>query len=246
MSSNISTADAALTAEIALIVALAVYGGYRALTIRHALYSKSYRNQALAAAVAFLALAFLAFGNLTPGSYASGNPTGLSYYIGPILVAAIYSAFFYMVDITARAGRFSDPLLRDTLHWSQARKVLWALNILCIVLTFATGIFLLLFTFFLPIVTGALLFPVLARRTGDITLRRHMTWLGGFFVLFFLSVFFYPNVATDSELVIDGLPLVIGAIFLTISARSLAPLNRISAIETSVTAPTPSMGLVPT
>jgi len=245
MSSSISIADAALIAEIAIIVALAVYGGYRALTIRHALYSRAYRNQALAAAVAFLALAFLAFTNLAPGSYASGNPTGLFYYIGPIFVAAIYSAFFYMVDVTARAGRFSDPLLRDTLHWSQARKVLWALNILCIVLTFVTGIFLLLFTFFLPIVSGALLFPVLARRTGDMTLRRHMRWLGGFFVLFFLSVFFYPNVATDAELVIDGLPLVMGALFLTISARSLAPLNRISAIEKSLTAPTTAVGSVP-
>jgi len=188
----------------------------------------------------------LALGNLTPGSYASGNPTGLFYFIDPLLVAAIYSAFFYMVDVTARAAKFSDPLLRDSLHWSQARKVLWGLNILCIVLTFATGIFFLLFTFFLPIVAGALLFPVLAKRTGDMILRRHMAWLGAFFALFFLSVFFYPNVATDTELVFDGIPLVIGALFLVMSASSLAPLNRVSADEIPLTGQAPRVGLGPT
>jgi len=234
MSSSIGQAEVALTAEIVLIIALAVYGGYRALGIRHALFSRTYRNQALAAAVASLALAFLALTNLTPGSYSnSGSPTGFLAIIGPIFLTVTYSALFYMVDITARAGRFSDPLLRDTLHWSQVRKVLWALNILCIVLTFVTRIFLLLFTFLLPIVAGALLFPVLAKRTGDIVLRRHLAWLGAFFALFFLSVLFYPSVATDTELVFDGIPLAIGALFLTMSARSLAPLSRISATETA-------------
>lgn len=234
MSSSIDIWGLSVLIEFVAVLLLAGYAGYWALSLRRALFVRTYRNQALAIVMAVVATVFIDFVNLAPGSPAPGSQVGIvtleQFLIGgPLFLGLVFLGLFYVVDTTARAGRLSDPLLRDTLHWSQVRKVLWMFSVACVVLTFPisallnTNVFLIIFTFFLPLVSGALMFPILARRSGDPTLRRHLGWLGAFFVFFFLSAFFF-----NGTLVLSGAFLVVAGFSLLRSGRSLAPLNRIS------------------
>jgi len=214
-----------------VVAVVAAYTGYRAVVIRKALYGKLYRNHALGVAFASAALIWLAFANLAPAGSNTSSVT-LANILGPVSLALVFIGLFYTVDSTAMVGRFSDPLLRDTFHWSRTRKVLWAINISCVVLTILTPIFFLLFTFFLPIVSGLLLFPALARRTGDLASRRHLAWFSAFYALVFVSTFlFLPLSTSTSGILVTALPLVAAAYCLSRSTRWLAPVNRLQSIR---------------
>jgi len=231
MASSLELGSLAIVLELLAVLFLAALAGYWALSLRRALFVRTYRNQALAVVMAAVATGFIGLANLSPGSPAAGSQTGGGTLVdflvgGPLFLSLVFLGLFYMVDSTSRAGRLSDPLLRDTLHWSKVRNVLWGLDIAFVVLTVPTGIFLVIFTFFFPIVSGALLFPLLARRSGDPTLRRHLGWLGVFFIFFFLSAFLFFD-----SLPLSGAFLVVAGICLYGSARSLAPLNRLSLTE---------------
>jgi hypothetical protein len=57
---------------------------------------------------------------------ATGILGSISFEVGYILVTTIFwLGTLYFVDSSALAGRRSDPLLRDSLHWSKVRYVLW-------------------------------------------------------------------------------------------------------------------------
>jgi hypothetical protein len=214
--------------EFLVVLVVAAVAGFRALRLRNALFVRVYRDQALGVAIAALATGFTGLINL--GNQGSAPTTGNALvdflFGGPLFVGLVFLGLFYMVDSTSRAARLSDPLLRDTLHWRRIRKVLWGLDVLFVLLTYPTGFFFIIFTFLFPLVAGALMFPVLARRTGDPTLKRNLGWLGVFFVFFFLSAFsFYGN------LVVSGVFLIVAGTSLFGSVRSLAPVNKIEPLK---------------
>lgn len=212
---------------------LLAYVIYWALEIRHALFVKLYRNQALGVALVAVAIVLSAYGGIPPSFPLPASVEDVS----SVAVFFAFILLFYWVDISLRAARRSDPLLRDTLHWSQVRKVLWPLYlgilaILAVWIVLNLGNFLLFLAPPLILVASGLLYlPTAARRSKDPVLRRHFVWFGLFFIGFFLAGFGelgnFPFDVGGDLLVIAG--LLLSGYFLYRSARSLVPLNKIEA-----------------
>ena len=167
----------------------------------------------------------------------------------------IYAAFailFYWIDASAGAARRSDPLLRDTLHWTKVRLWLWTLNAAIIALYISVALYYqavgfnpktappvlvlivytlaIIVTVFVPLISGALLLAIGALRSGDTALRGHLQWFG-VFALFMLiatlaSTESYPEHHSGIGLLTYA-GLFVGGYFLYRSARSLVPLNRL-------------------
>ena len=231
------------------VIAIFTYAAYWALSIRSALAVRLYRNQALG--VALLAMTFAAvffvvsvLGYLSPvfSPLQTFGPFSLLFVFLAILMA------FYWIDASILAGRRSDPLLRDALHWRKVRPIFWTLNIAAVAFTagiityiqLTTGrippappvieiIFLL--PFLLTGICGVVYLPIVAARSKDYTLRKQLKWFGVFALILLVYV---PAVAgafrglsvEEVQLVIN-LALIGNAYCLYKSARSLVPLNRL-------------------
>jgi hypothetical protein len=229
MSSSVDYVGLVSISEFVVVICIAAVAAYFALTIRRALFVRLYRNQALGIAISSVTLGLYSW-VLTP----LGAPPGtsgdvFSTLLGPLIFFSVFVALFYTIDISVRTARLSDPLLRDTLHWRQTRKVLWTLDLLAIAYTIAyvleggTQTFVFIVPIMIPLVSGALLFPTIGHRSGDRNLRRHLSWLGAFFVLFIVT--FFLEFGLDP---LGGVLLVIGTFCLYRGARTLAPLNPLS------------------
>lgn len=104
------------------------YAAYWAFDIRHDLTVRLYRNQAFGLGVFCLVITLAALPS--PEISSSGILGSTSFLIGYTLVtSAFWLGTIYFVDASVLASRRSDPLLRDTLHWSKVRYVLWAFQI---------------------------------------------------------------------------------------------------------------------
>jgi hypothetical protein len=252
--------DSATVFRLALTLVTAflfLSSAYWALIIRRVLATPLYRRQALS--VGLVGAYFAALWVSSPFT----NP--LLESAGPVSVFAAGSFFvgiiviFAWIDGSMRVARRSDPLLRDTLHWSRLRLVLWAaiaLDILVFAGTAAnyasTGIFpgvgdnfWFLVSFFAILVLGTPALVVSALRSKDRTLRRNLGWFGLFVatVLSFAEIGylgFVLGILTTSPptappvgfvLVLAAISFlpVIGGFGLYRSARSLAPINRVPA-----------------
>ena len=214
-------------AEFVLVFGLAAAAIYLALGVRRALFVRVYRNQAVGIVAASAATIF--YGLVILSSLPAPNTSTLIGAIeGPVVFYITYGALFYAVDASVRTSRFSDPLLRDPLHWKQLRKVLWAVDLFSMFyLIVYAGIVeggaqtpLFIIPIILPLVAGAVFFPLMSRRSGDPLFRRHLVWLG----LFFLTslVAFFANFGSAE---IAGVLLILGSFCLYRAARTLAPLN---------------------
>src|SRR6266571_5139691 len=186
MPSDISTVSIILSL---IVGALFSYGAYWALAIRKALVSYLYRRQALwvggvamyfVAQSAFIALAI--FYNMT-GVYVN--------LLAAVFIAVGFAAIFVWIDSTVLVARRSDPLQRDTLHWSKLR---YFIGITSTIGLFFNVLFNVIFANssgssyqligYPPLLgfigtillLGAIALLLSARRSGDMTLRRHLKW----------------------------------------------------------------------
>jgi len=184
------------------------YVGYWTLTIRKALAVQLYRNQALGIFGIVLVAVFYYFFDTLLGFLIPTFGNGIE---GIVTIFSLSSGLFYWIDSSMLAARRSDPISRDSFHWSYLRKALWILNtavfayllILDLAQPFYTfGTPLSLVPFWVTIVSGTLLLPLVARRTKDITFRRNLKWTGLFFLTLVLS---YP----PSPFMPDLIPLLI-------------------------------------
>jgi hypothetical protein len=234
-------------------LALLSIAAYQALAIQRALPVRLFRNQAGGMGLVAVGLIVLFVGRTTiapflpPGSSA---PNGLLNYL---LFDFTWLVLFYWIDASIRAARRSDPLLRDTLRWSRVRIGVWAMTVGAIVvsvgldayLVAATGLSLfaqpnlpiimplLLVVLFLPIIAGGIYLPIAAFRSRDPILRRHFVLFGYFILLLvaFFLLFFLLNSSVNASAVIffaQSEMFLVACYLLYRSARSLAPLNRIS------------------
>jgi hypothetical protein len=220
-----------------------LYALYWAFSLRHALAVRLYRNQALGIGLITLAIWF------TLGT-TSLNPTPLQlytfFYQGSFVL--LFIVLFYWIDASLLTFRRSDPLLRDTFHWSKLRLPLWAVNI------FLWGIYLSILCYavftndvsllnqintsftnpllnkalqaivVIPIICAIIFLPTMAiRAKWDRTLRRHFAWFALFAVLL-------PGILTNF-VGIEAVAILGIAIALYKSAKALVPLNRISTLE---------------
>jgi hypothetical protein len=215
------------------------FAAYWAFNVRRALALRLYRNQAFGiglVSIMFPALAIL-------------FSSGLTYYISLLVI-------FYWIDTSVLAARRTDPLLRDTLHWSKLRILIWVLNLVGVGVTATLAItnsdytylpsdpILLGLTsvpgFSIPI-SALVILPLIARRSKDLNLRKHIIWFGAFPIIQLAAILLALFLWSGTFFV----GFAFGGYFLYRSARSLVPLNRIEAIEMN---PSTSLGIgaVPT
>jgi len=146
MPSSIGIVYLVLVAAEVLIFSYAAYWGF---SIRRALYVRVYRNQALGIGLVAVSFGIFSVGlaaliYIVPGHV---NPSAA---VAPLVALGILTVF-YWIDVSMLVARRSDPLLRDTLHWTRLRVVFWAGNILGLGLPFAAIIFYVL----VPLALGA-------------------------------------------------------------------------------------------
>jgi hypothetical protein len=228
-----------------------LYALYWAFGIRRALAVRVYRNQALGIGLIVLLVWF------ANGSIGLTNvPFQVYAAVSEGIFLTVFVVLFYWIDASALASRRSDPLLRDTLHWSKIRIPLWIANILFWGATFsllgyavstdnvslmnqALGTYSnpILFvvadlSLLITIITGIIILPMIAIRSKwDVRLRRHFMWFGLFVIIFPGILFNSPVVGVASILII--------AFVLYKSAKALVPLNRMSSSQISTTLETP-------
>ena len=234
---------------------VSLYAAYWAFSIRRALRVRLYRRQAFG--IGFLVLAlwgvlgwviFLGPNVSTPSADLEQS---FAFYF-------LFIALFYWIDASVLASRRSDPLLRDTLHWSRVRLVLWAGIIVTTVIPFVVLTYIVaasnsaLFdqmnngtfgnqainflldgvVFNFPVVipiAGLIYLPAISLRSKwDRSLRRHFVW----FVpasLGILLIFFPIPMPQSANQLVTPLILVVMCYALYRSAKALVPLNMISA-----------------
>ncbi|MDA4127284.1 MAG: hypothetical protein OK452_08825 [Thaumarchaeota archaeon] len=243
-----------------LILTLPIYpyAAYWTLSIRHALAVPLYKRQALGIGFVILALwgtlgAFVVL--------PSGQPSPLVAFESFLAFYLLFIVLFYWIDASVLTSRRSDPLLRDTLYWSRIRIPLWVVIITTTLIPFTllgyigitsdTTIFnqlgagtfggpaisfalnvIINFPVVIPIL-GIVYLPIIAIRSKwDRSLRRHFEWFA-LAPLALLWIFFGPFSGTNSLAgdASNGLVLAIAGYALYRSARSLAPINRLQAVE---------------
>jgi hypothetical protein len=220
------------------------YAAFSAFSIRRRLSGDLYRKQALGIGIVSILFGVL---DLTTSNVISGL---LFSFLAIIVFWGVFVSTFYWIDTSVRAARLSDPLLRDSLHWSRLRFVLWGYLVAAlplvgvIVIEFPQGgpppagtsplvDLLFVFSLFAPIwvtlVSGFVVFPVVARRSGDRNLRHHLAWFGAYAAVIFASAvgsFLISSEATQAYDFAQGLVAIFASYFLYRSSRSLAPIYR--------------------
>jgi hypothetical protein len=220
--------------SIALIFAFAAYWAF---SIRRVLAVGIYRRQALGIGLVALILALLLISGI---SLAYVGATG---QISSLLLIFAFGAMFYWIDASVLAVRRTDPLLRYTFHWKQLRIAFWSLDVAAlgsiVAIEIASGgnpggqaadiVFNL--PFYITVLSGVILLPMVASRSKDTILRRHLVWFALFAgtLAVFLSVASFLLTVYGEELFTSILGLYLGAYCLYRSSKSLVPLNRIAA-----------------
>jgi hypothetical protein len=229
---------------VAMSMVTTLYAAYWAFGIRRALAVRLYRNQGLG--IGFLAIAVaLTQINATISNYSANYP-GFLTIIFPYFTTL---TLFYWIDTSVQAGRRSDPLLRDTLHWKGLRVFLLAIifvallyDLVGFVSNASSVIYLIFFVpIVVPLAAGAIVLPVVGLRSKDVQLRRQLLWFG-FFALSILAItIILANLVAPSltssitslqTLLVQDVGVFIGGYCLYRSVRSLVPLNRISLEDT--------------
>jgi hypothetical protein len=233
--------------------AIMLYAAYWAFSIRRSLVGRVYRSHALWLGALSILVVVQRTGNN------STNP--IFNLVGAISLFILFPVLFAFIDTTVRVARRSDPLLRGILQWEKLRIVAWVdivgleAVIIATIVSPAFGnsdlgniLWTILAAF--PFVVGGPALLIGAKRSRDLVLRRSLKWLGvallnaliGMVVEDILSSL--PNISlTDFYYSYPALPgaalSIVGGYALYRSARSLAPINRLQAIEPE-TIPTPS------
>ena len=193
----LSTLDYANIGVTASAVTSYMYVLNVALKVRQSLAVGQYRRHALG--IGIVAIVFVA--DQVSNFFPALN-TGIWNYLGLATFAAFALGLLYWVDSSVLAARRSDPLYRDTFHWSKLRWVAWGASVAAFVFVIGTSLALpppsstapppgvqvppewlnLLFTvvFLLPIYTaaisGVVVIPLAARRCKDFVFRKHLEW----------------------------------------------------------------------
>jgi hypothetical protein len=122
------------------------YAAYWSFGIRRALSVPLYRRQAFGIGLIAANEAIV-----DPLNHALGGGLG-DVYVPVFLLIQSYLLviWFYWIDASVLAGRRSDPLLRDTIHWSRLRRLLWPLILVLVAIPVGTALYFQLVTGSLP------------------------------------------------------------------------------------------------
>lgn len=231
-----------------LMMLIFAYAAYWAFAIRRSLAVRLYRNQALGVGLIALGPVVFSVELLVFG----GAATTL---LDTIYVATGFGLTlltFYWIDASVLAARRSDPLLRDTFHWTRLRFLLWTLIIVGVVAsvigvvltgfssidffyTFSGGPALWLLPTLATAISGIVVVPTIALRSRDAVFRTHLRWFalfeGAVLILILASaagIVFITSISASGSSLIEFATFLGGGYCLYRSARSLVPLNRLS------------------
>jgi hypothetical protein len=234
-----------ILSDIAVVAAI-IYAAYWAFAIRHALVGHIYRNRAL-----WLGVLGILFVIVVLAPTPTGNDV-VSDFLNNAPTVSLTVGFLGFVDSTVPIARRSDPLLRNILQWKKIRVVAWAVLTLVLMLSVyheilsnntsssnVLGLFVVALIGAPPMLIGA-------RRSKDLILRKSLKWFA-LALLFFLGILLLGivesilNLSTSSYAEIPyAAVLILVAYALYRSARSLAPINRLSlVVATKAEAPPP-------
>lgn len=238
---TLSTLDIVTYLVLAAFAVAYGYVAYTAIATRRALSNRVYRIQALGLALfALLLVEFALAGVLGTITFPGTNLTGVADAIQLLAIwFAILIGFYYYIDASIMATRPTDPLFRDTLHWTRVRLAFWVYDIgAAIVFPVAAavnsynyanggipaflqaGIPLLIVIF-----CGAVVLPIAIRRSKDKILKRQLTWFAAYMIWLILLVVGNVFIANAPDVIVLVVFLV-GAYPLYRSATSLVPLYR--------------------
>jgi len=163
--------------------------------------------------------------------------------VGGLLIGSGFIVIFAWMDSTIRVARLSDPLFRDTLRWSKLRYFLGFGTVggaIASVISAIMSGFSQVAPFGGALFLGAFALLLSASRSGDITLRKHLTWTGLCTFFLWLGSQVQMPLSRIQFLVQLNLPDVItyvfvaaGAYSLYRSAKSLVPLGHVSIADST-------------
>jgi len=163
--------------------------------------------------------------------------------VGGLLIGSGFIVIFAWMDSTIRVARLSDPLFRDTLRWSKLRYLLGFGTVggaIASVISAIMSGFSQVAPFGGALFLGAFALLISASRSGDITLKKHLTWTGLCTFFLWLGSQVQMPLSRIQFLVQLNLPDVItyvfvaaGAYSLYRSAKSLVPLGHVSIADST-------------
>jgi hypothetical protein len=227
-------------ALLVVFVVVSGYVAYTAIAISRTLSNRVYRNQALGlAAVAMILVIVVIWGTLSFSSnYILTDIENAIQLLGTWF--AFFIGFYYFIDASIRAARLTDPLFRDTLHWTRVRLAFWVYDIgAAILFTIAAAVgsygygnggstaafFQADIPLLITLYSGAVVLPMAIRRSKDKILKRQLSWFAiwmACLVIFIIGPSLVPNAPIVAGLVV----FLAGAYPLYRSATALVPLYR--------------------
>src|SRR2546426_3897191 len=242
MQSDLSSAFLVLWLIVAVTFS---YATYWAFTIRRVLVHRLYRRQATW--VGRMGVYFVALSSFLTLALSTGVNSLYVNVVGGLLIGSGFITIFAWMDSTIRVARLSDPLSRDTLRWSKLRYFLGfvtAGGAIGSVITAIDSGFSQVAPFGGALFFGALALLISARRSGDITLKKHLIWTGlCTFFLWFASQVEMPlsNIQLRAQLNLSEVMtyafVAAGAYSLYRSAKSLVPLGHMSVADYAQASP---------
>jgi hypothetical protein len=236
---------------LVVVVFAVIYGyvAYAAIAISRTLSNGVYRNQALGLAVIALVMisfaTWLILGPPSVGIRFHGPPSTGLYYVASFLGSweALFIGSYYYVDASIMAARPTDPLFRDTLHWSRMRVAFWVYDIAVAVVFTITGAVgsyeygsgsplvdgLISLPLLIVLFSGAVVLPIAAKRSKDKVLKKQLNWFVVYVIAAFVpSLFVGSSLQSNIQSATLGLVIVWWAFgyFLYKSTISLVPLYR--------------------
>ena len=222
------------------------FAAYWAIRVWKALAIRVYRKAAFGVALIATLLALTEVVNTVSAYLVYGSPFEAIGQGGYGIFFLLLAALFYYVDASVLASRRSDPRVRNTLHWSKLRILLWIGTLPAAVLVVVANVIMLVTTgpnisgpppaslaiilfsgLFIPPISGAIVLPIASRRTADQSLRKQLKW----FALFAASIFVFNLFLTNSvpsqplALLLNYLGSALGAYCLYRSVSALAPIR---------------------
>jgi hypothetical protein len=213
------------------------YTIFWAFNIRRVQNVELYRRQALGMGFVAFAWILIFFDFIILGTNGLFSPFSLFFGL-------VMAMLFYWIDVSVLAGRKSDPLLRDTLHWQNLRRYLWVLLIVTIVIAVSLSSyyefvahtqpqFLTNFPLGLvsgisylpaviPVYSGIIALPIITFRSRDRFLRRSLSWFVGFVAIIGLLG---AGLSNYGDLIFPA--LAFSAYFLYRSVMSLVPMKHL-------------------
>src|SRR3989441_1947521 len=176
MPSDVSTAFFVLWLIVAVTFS---YAAYWAFTVRRVLVHRLYRRQATW--VGRMGVYFVALSSFLTLALSTGVSSRYVNVVGGLLIGSGFIVIFAWMDSTIRVARLSDPLFRDTLRWSKLRYFLGFGTVggaIASVISATMSGFSQVAPFGGALFLGAFALLLSASRSGDITLRKHLTWTG--------------------------------------------------------------------